>query len=377
MDSKSENECNKKQINDGAVDIDNLSINTSHADVTNEDDMEVAEITNDYNTIEVIPESPKNTAVIMEGRRIVDIQHFIDNLKIIGDHNKAFGCTLKNLIVQKEEINGLESKIIFKCNMCNVVKSIECNVGANVASVIGVMNVGSGYSHLGQITAALNIPCMSSPTYLKHQEKVSDAWEAASLDSIIEAGLEERRLAIENGDVTENGTATITVLCDGSWAKRSYRTNYNSLSGAAAIVGYKTKKVLYLGVKNKFCIQCNKHKDKESVPEHACYKNWQGSSTAMEAAIIAEGFQTSVKMHGLIYKFMVADGDSSTFKRVKDLDPYKTYGISVQKIECKNHLLRNFSNKIRELTKDTEYPIILRNKIKASTYRITSNDISF
>lgn len=55
-----------------------------------------------------------------------------------------------------------------------------------------------------------------------------------------------------------NGTPLITVICDGSWPKRSYRNNYNSLSGAAIIVGYETKKVLFLGVRNKYCRICNR-----------------------------------------------------------------------------------------------------------------------
>ena len=37
------------------------------------------------------------------------------------------------------------------------------------------------------------------------------------------------------------------------------------------------------------------------------------SSTSMESDAITEGFRTSIKMHGLIYRTLVADGDSNVY----------------------------------------------------------------
>lgn len=39
------------------------------------------------------------------------------------------------------------------------------------------------------------------------------------------------------------------------------------------------------------------------------------------------------------------------------------------KIECRNHLLRNYSNKLAVLTKNTKYPISVRNFIKSNPMR--------
>jgi hypothetical protein len=49
-----------------------------------------------------------------------------------------------------------------------------------------------------------------------------------------------------------------TVIVDGAWSKRSYKTNYNALSGVASIIGARSKKVLYIGIKNKYCRICEK-----------------------------------------------------------------------------------------------------------------------
>lgn len=48
---------------------------------------------------------------------------------------------------------------------------------------------------------------------------------------MIKAGKEEESLAIEIGDVDQRGRPKIAVIADGAWSKRSYKTNYNALSG--------------------------------------------------------------------------------------------------------------------------------------------------
>ncbi|XP_039298924.1 uncharacterized protein LOC120354905 [Nilaparvata lugens] len=84
----------------------------------------------------------------------------------------------------------------------------------------------------------------------------------------------------------------------------------------------------------------------------------------MEAALIAEGFSLSEEMYGVRYNRLIADGDSSVYKTLLDRRPYKN--TTILKIECRNHLLRNYCNKIREiaLTSDKGHsPITLRKKI--------------
>lgn len=83
-------------------------------------------------------------------------------------------------------------------------------------------------------------------------------------------------------------------------------------------------------------------------PAHTCYKNWEGTSTAMESDIILEGFKQSVDMHNLIYHKLIGDGDSSVTKKLNTTKPYGPDCL-VKKIECKNHILRNYLNKISEM----------------------------
>ena len=46
-----------------------------------------------------------------------------------------------------------------------------------------------------------------------------------------QAGEEEKRIAIECGDVDLDGIPMCTVIVDGQWFKRSYKTKYDALFG--------------------------------------------------------------------------------------------------------------------------------------------------
>jgi len=185
---------------------------------------------------------------------------------------------------------------------------------------------------------------MSLPTYQNIHEQVSQSIFSVSLDEMIKAGQEESKFAIENGDVDEQGRPLITVIADGAWSKRSYKSNYNALSGVASIFGWNTKKCLFVGVKNKYCIICHRaSQQNEPTRSHVCYKNWDSTSTSMESSIIVEGFKESIPMHNLIYDKLIGDGDSCVMKNLSLTKPYGP-DLNIKKMEYTNHLLRNYIN---------------------------------
>jgi len=72
------------------------------------------------------------------------------------------------------------------------------------------------------------------------------------------AGREEKQIAITKGRYHDNIPA-ITVIVDGGWCIQSHRHSYNALSGVIVIFGKETKKLLFIGVRNKLerCIVVN------------------------------------------------------------------------------------------------------------------------
>lgn len=109
------------------------------------------------------------------------------------------------------------------------------------AAFTAMLNTGQGHS---QFSAILDMPCMSNKTYQKEHEFVENKTQLTTWESIEEAGKEEARLAIENGEVNSNGVPLITVVADGAWSKRSYKHNYNALSGVVSYFFYHISKIL-------------------------------------------------------------------------------------------------------------------------------------
>lgn len=239
--------------------------------------------------------------------------------------------------------------------MCGAIENIHSEdperkgFNINTAVTSAILNTGQGYSQLEEFCGILDMYCMSFPTYQNIHEEVSQNIFSVSLEEMKKAGQEESKIAIENGDVDEQGRPLITVIADGAWSKRSYKNNYNALSGVASIFGWNTKKCLFVGVKNKYCIICHRASQQNEPPRsHVCYKNWNSTSTSMESSIVVEGFKESIPMHNIIYDKLIGDGDSSVMKNLNLTKPYGP-DLNIKKIECTNHLLRNYINRLREI----------------------------
>lgn len=171
--------------------------------------------------------------------RFVDIEYLFEAIKQI--EHKPFGCTFKDLTLKKEIKNGFLSEFVFQCNICNKMEYISnenrnsMSMSINSAIVSATLCTGLGYSQLDMISAILNMHNMSNPVYQKiHNEILKHTTEVA-LDAMKEAGKEEAKLALEDNSVTDDGIPLITVVADGTWSKRSYKTNYNALSCAVSI----------------------------------------------------------------------------------------------------------------------------------------------
>lgn len=123
------------------------------------------------------------------------------------------------------------------CGIHEIIESENPNesvMDVNLSAVTAVVNSGQGFAQLDIFSAIMNMPSMSNKLYQKLHTQVytftsETAWEAMSL-----AAQEEGKLAVANGEVSEDGVPMITVVADGAWSKRSYKKNYNALSGVVS-----------------------------------------------------------------------------------------------------------------------------------------------
>lgn len=281
-------------------------------------------------------------------------------------------CLSGKVIIVKEIKRGLMSTFIFECDYCgkkNRVRSCPDTDDINMISVLGIISVGLGYYHLEEFLTHLDISGMSYVTYHKYERQIQIEYLKLSKKLEEEALAEEIRLAIESGDVDSAGNALIAVEFDGSWEKRSYTNNFSSLSGCAAIIGLRTKKIIYSDVKSKYCHTCKIAQSNFTPPkEHKCNRNYDGPSSGMETAIIIEGFKLCAEKGARFNKY-VGDGDSSTYKALRDLRIYKNPFIEIEKFECINHLFRNFLKRFIALLASA--------KIKLQARRLLTPEIGY
>jgi len=105
----------------------------------------------------------------------------------------------------------------------------------NDAAVNGSIAAGIGFTQLSELCAVMDIPCMSSSTFLSVQEFISKRIHEVAEAQMKIAGDEDHQLAIEAGDIDIDGTPMCTVVADRQWSKRSYKTKYDALSGVVIL----------------------------------------------------------------------------------------------------------------------------------------------
>ncbi|XP_060847479.1 uncharacterized protein LOC132927041 [Rhopalosiphum padi] len=246
------------------------------------------------------------------GRRIVDMNYVFYQIKN-SDHKGPFGCSFLNMTFISEKKHVLRSTFKLKCDICHIIMFIdsekskpESYLPINEAAVAGSISAGIGYTQLSELCATMDIPCMASCTFVLVQRFINKRIHDVAEAQMKIAGDEERRLAIEAGSVDTDGIPMCTVVADGQWSKRSYKIKYDALSGVATIIGYRSKKVLFVGIRNRFCVICQRAKNKKlNPPEHTCFLNWKKGATSMEADGVADGFKQSLEMHGLKYNKLI------------------------------------------------------------------------
>lgn len=244
---------------------------------------------------EIVSENIKKETQLV-GNRLVNIDFFIRNLQKMNNHKFPGNCNFSDMEIENEIRIGLNSKIVFVCKMCRVkmvmytcknsseqlqdpsTNSKDC-INVNEAAVLAIKTIGCGFYNLEEFLGILDVPCMTNFLYQKFSDNLRKKLLSTSSKIMMEAIEEEKKLALENGDIDHEGLPKITVVTDGAWSKRSYRSNYSALSGVVTLIGFYTRKVLWVGVKNKYCRVCETSKDPIIIQNHECNKNFIGAST--------------------------------------------------------------------------------------------------
>lgn len=296
----------------------------------------------------------KCDSVALGGSRIINLDKLQQYTTELTQH--ASSCE-GSIILSGEIRQGLASIFSGKCSKCTRTITLETSSKVkgpgkyarwqcNLAAVWGQMVTGSGHSHLEEGMSILGVPVMSKAAFIHTERVIGEWWKDKLMESMLEAGREEKRLAERAGSYHE-GVPAITVIVDGGWSKRSHKHSYNANSGVGIIVGKATGKLLHVGVRNKFCSACAQNIPKD---QHRCFKNWDASSSEMETDAIVEGFLAAEKIHGVRYTTVIGDGDSSVYPSLIQQVP--GWGHCIRKLECANHVCKCYRGSLEKLVSE-------------------------
>lgn len=147
----------------------------------------------------------------------------------------------------------------------------------------------------------------------------------------------------------------MSVSFDGTWAKRGYTSNV----GVGLVISMDTGRVLDSQVMCKHCNECKKWEgvDKDSARyivwweghQNNCRLNHEGSSNSMECEAAGILWGRSITKHKLRYKYMIGDGDSKAYNKVKDT--YREVH-EVIKLECISHIGKRMYRALDNIRKE-------------------------
>ena len=151
------------------------------------------------------------------------------------------------------------------------------------------------------------------------------------------------------------GASRCHVSFDTSWHRRGHYSN----QGFGAVIDSNSGKVLDYNLLQRVCKKCLAWPEerKTSEPEEyssscaergaVCTANFMGTSQAMEGAIAIKLWKRSVAQNQLVYTTYIGDGDSSSYKKLVESNPYE--GLeTVRKEECLGHVQKRLKKHLKK-----------------------------
>ena len=278
------------------------------------------------------------------------------------------------LVVRDGKRSGLAEFISIVCSCCHKEtklvtsrrsegKKLEC-FDINRRSVMACNSMKGGRESLAKFCSVMNESApVTDKAYAKHLNIISDAAKAEATENMLQAAKRVRDIILERNpelaSEDEDGAVPAAITIDGTWHKRGFSSKY----GVVVAISVETGEVLDYEVLSLYCHECKMHekesKDSESYKlwkkahEDKCQLNYEGSSGSMEGAGAISIFKRSIHTRKLKYTTFVGDGDSDTFRVVKECIE-NIYGsrYKVEKEECIGHIQKRMGTALRKLIKD-------------------------
>lgn len=262
----------------------------------------------------------------------------------------------------EEKKVGLAQFIKMKCNSCNWEREYcsskkinkqrkgQSPYEINLTSMIAFREIGVGYNGMKNFCGVMNMPPpMNKSAFQKLSKVIHKHYVDVAKMSMKQAALEVRN-NVSDEVVVNDTVIDTTASFDGTWQKRGH-VSFNGVVTAMSLEG----KCIDYEVKSKVCKSCQywrKHTDSSDYQKwkdsHDCTINHEGSAGKMETEGVMAIYNRSVKNNRLRYTTYLGDGDSKSFKDVRDAKPYGD-DVLLQKAECVGHVQKRVGTRLRDL----------------------------
>ena len=191
--------------------------------------------------------------------------------------------------------------------------------------VLAMREIGKGFTGMEKFCGLMNMPPpMSKTTITEKIPEILNAYSSAAEASMLAAASEHQPDDVDsNTDVTDIG-----VSLDGTWQRRGY----SSLNGVVTAISLETGKCVDFEVRSKSCKQCKSWEAMKTerpveyndfLEGHTdCSANHHGSASIMESEGAVEIFKRSEETRKLCYVSYLGDGDTNSFTKVVEAQPY-------------------------------------------------------
>lgn len=233
----------------------------------------------------------------------------------------------------------------------------------NETTVFASLLAGMGPSSFKNFCEFLEMPGMHHKTFNRIASRIYSRNEALG-DSVFGQAasiVRKEHDAHYNLHLQDDDILNISVSFDGSWLTRGHK----SLVGIGCVIDMLTGLVLDVHVLNMHCTVCARTGEwiRKETPQNfekwladhkasgLCATNYQGTSGMMEVKAAEVLWSRSIEKYKIRYTTMVSDGDSKSYNRLLELQPYGPQ-FQVEKEDCLNHVGKRMGSALRNLVAD-------------------------
>ncbi len=235
----------------------------------------------------------------------------------------------------------------------------------NHSAVLGMRSIGQGHSSAKRFSAFMNLPPpLNKNSWTEQTSLLQGVTDDIKEKQLSDAALRlKRTLATQgkvpglNGDepdeTVKDTLVDVAVTVDASWSSRGMSAPH----GIVGVISAETRETLDSVTLTRSCPECTKWEGKEDTEGYLefyenhypeCPVNHTGSSGAMEAEGSLVMYERSVDKHKLRYTTYVGDGDSKSYTKVKNAQPYGP-DVTIEKKECIGHVQKRMGSRLRKV----------------------------